>query len=90
MDKHLEAITVQVNKIDEARKYTAKGYINMELVDDIQVDGVDTRDYPDFCDAYICSASWSHTGEELTDEELEQLQGENGELVHELATESCF
>ena len=30
------------------------------IVIDIEVDGIDTNDYPDFCDAYICSASLEH------------------------------
>lgn len=66
-------------------KYTENGSINLELV----IDGIDTRDYPDFCDAFISSANWV-TGEELTDEELEQLNEENRQLVHEMAFESIF
>ena len=54
----------------------------------IEVDGVDGSDYPDFCDAYICYAEWEGTDIELTDDELEQLTNENGDIVHDLAHES--
>ena len=29
--------------------------LDYSKVHDIEVDGIDTRDYPDFCDAYIAS-----------------------------------
>lgn len=40
---------------------------------DIEVDGIDYQDAPDFCDAYISRAVWKRTGEELTEEELDKL-----------------
>ncbi len=46
--------------------------------------GVDRSDYPDFCDAFIESASWEN-GIELTESELEQLNDEHPELVNEEA-----
>ncbi len=42
-------------------------------VEDITIDGIDTRDYPDFVDAYVASATWAGTEEELTDSELDAL-----------------
>lgn len=39
----------------------------------IEIEGVDTSDYPDFADAFICYAERSDTGEPLTDEELDEL-----------------
>lgn len=54
------------------------------------VDGVDPRDYPDFCDAYISNAYWEDTGAELTDEELELLRDENPEFFLELCYNSLF
>lgn len=49
---------------------------------DVSVQGIDMRDYPDFCDAYIEEAYWDDTGERLTDEELEELNEDSG-LVYE-------
>ena len=55
---------------------------------DIELDGIDSMDYPDFCDAYICYTVYEGSGEPLTDEELIQLTEEHGDLVNELAYES--
>ena len=62
--------------------------MNGRNVVDIDIDGVDSSDYPDFCDAYFSYAVWEDTGEPLTDDELEQLLDENGFLVSEMAFES--
>ena len=64
--------------------------LNGREVEDIQVDGVDPRDYPDFCDAYFCSAVWVDTGKFLQDGDLEQLTDENPELLWEMAYESLL
>ena len=61
---------------------------NNRLVIGIELDGIDSGDYPDFCDAYICAAMWDDTGKELTEDELEALSSENGMLINELAHES--
>lgn len=59
-------------------------FINGLEVSDIQVDGIDTRDYPDFCDAYIADASVLENGKwrEATEQELDELS-ENRDLVYE-------
>ena len=53
----------------------------------LEIDGVDPRDYPDFSDAYISHASFTD-GSDLSDEEMDQLNDEHGDLVHELAYDS--
>ena len=53
----------------------------------VQVDGVDTMDYPDFCDAYFCYAEYEDTGEELDDVDLELLTADNYDVVNEMAYE---
>ena len=53
----------------------------------LEIDGVDPRDYPDFSDAYISHASFTD-GTDLSDEELDQLNDQHGDLVHELAYDS--
>jgi len=53
----------------------------------LEIDGVDPRDYPDFSDAYISHASFTD-GTDLSDEEMDQLNNEHGDLVHELAYDS--
>lgn len=58
-----------------------KVYINS-----IEIDDIDTRDYPDFTDAYISYAEYTD-GKKLNDNELEELQDEYpnmpNKLIHE-------
>ena len=55
-------------------------------VNSIVMGGVDTTDYPDFCDAYIEYAEFND-GTELTEEQLEALTKSKPELVAEQAWE---
>jgi hypothetical protein len=59
--------------------------LNNRNVVDVEIENVDPRDYPDFCDAYFCYAIWEDTKEELTDEELMQLTKECGDELNEMA-----
>tara|TARA_B100000768_G_scaffold46573_1_gene45399 strand:- start:639 stop:830 length:192 start_codon:yes stop_codon:yes gene_type:complete len=49
---------------------------DLNYVDCIELDGIDTADYPDFCDAFISYAEYK--GKEMTDEQLEQLNDADG------------
>ena len=40
-------------------------------IDNIEWDGIDESDYPDFCDAFILSANYC--GRPMTEEEIESL-----------------
>ena len=53
-------------------------------VDSIEVDGVDTSDYPDFSDAYITYAEFTD-GTPLSEFELDYLANEHGDLVNRAA-----
>jgi hypothetical protein len=53
----------------------------------LEIENVDSRDYPDFSDAYIGRASFTD-GTDLSDQEMDQLNDEHGDLVHELAYDS--
>lgn len=50
----------------------------------IEIEGVNTCDYPDFVDAYISYACWLD-GTELTDDELDYITSELPDLVYEKA-----
>jgi hypothetical protein len=63
--------------------------LNGRAVVDVEVDGVDTRDYPDFCDAYFARAVYLDTGLELSADELDQLTELYGDVVNEMAFERC-
>lgn len=53
----------------------------------IEIDGIDTEDYPDFSDAYIAYAEFED-GTPLSEDELMRLEEENYGLVNDLAHES--
>jgi len=63
--------------------------INGKEVDmkSLEVDGVDTRDYPDFSDAFI-SAGWFTDGSKMSDDELDSFQNQHSDVAHELAHNS--
>jgi hypothetical protein len=58
--------------------------LNGKNVVNLQVDGVDSRDYPDFSDAYFSSGSYED-GTPLTDDELERLADLAGDVLWEMA-----
>jgi len=61
--------------------------MNYKLIDNIEVDGIDTKDYPDFCDAFISSADYD--GKSMTDEQLDELN-EDGDFVYECVQNHLF
>jgi len=58
-----------------------------ELIDNIEIDGIDTKDYPDFCDAFIASADYD--GKEMTEEQLDKLN-EDSDFVYECVQNHLF
>ena len=52
----------------------------------LEIDGVDSGDYPDFSDAYFSYATFED-GTELTDDELNELADKYSEVVSEMAFE---
>ena len=52
--------------------------LDYSKIDNVSVDGIDTKDYPDFCDAYIESADYD--GDPMTEEQLEEINND-GEYV---------
>ena len=58
--------------------------LNARQVKNAEVDGVAGDDYPDFSDAFFSYAEYED-GTPLSDEELEQLGDENGEMINQLA-----
>ena len=61
---------------------------DLKLIDDIEIDGIDMRDYPDFCDAFLVSASYK--GRELTEDELEYVQDSNPEWFYDQVWDTIF
>ena len=61
--------------------------MNIDDVTNLSVDGIDSKDYPNFCDAFFYEGFWAETGEPLTDEELDTLGEEYPEILNEMAFE---
>jgi len=58
--------------------------IDMKVnIKSIQIEDVDIKDYPDFCDAFISYAEYED-GTELAEEECYDYQENNPDLVNEL------
>lgn len=58
--------------------------IDFKKVNNYWIEGINTKDYPDFCDAYIESCDYQ--GREATEEELDAIN-EQCDFIHELAYE---
>jgi hypothetical protein len=54
----------------------------------LQVDGIDTRDYPDFCDAFICYGEYTD-GTPLEEVDLEALN-DDASLIYELVEQAIY
>jgi hypothetical protein len=54
--------------------------LDLTKVDNIEFDGIDHADHPDYCDAYICGADYD--GVEMTEEQLEELN-EDRDFVYD-------
>ena len=63
--------------------------LNGRAVVDATVDGIDMKDYPDFCHAYFDSASYED-GTALTDDELIELTDTNFDVLHEMIYDTIY
>lgn len=54
--------------------------MDITKIDNIEFEGIDYKDAPDFCDAFIASADYN--GKEMTDEQLNTIN-DNSDFVHE-------
>lgn len=66
--------------------------LNVKSIDDVEVDGINTNDYPDFCDAYIASAILVDNNgvyRDATDRELDIIN-DDSDFVSEQVTNFLF
>jgi len=70
VDEH-ERRQITCDEITETGQVGDNMKLDYSKIEDVTVDGIDTRDYPDFCDAFISSATYD--GRDMTDEELDAL-----------------
>lgn len=52
-------------------------------VNSITIEGVDKADHPDYSDAYAATANFED-GTELNAEQIQELDSEHGDVIHEL------
>ena len=64
--------------------------LNGRTVVDATVDGIDMKDYPDFCDAYFDTAFYEDDDTALTDDELSELTDNNQDALHEMVYDSLY
>ena len=79
MTNTLTGTQFQFNHSDRGA-YTAQ-------ISNIEIDGLDRRDYPDFVDAFIMDAKVD--GRQATDEELDQMN-DDGEFRYESVEASLY
>lgn len=58
-----------------------------KLITNVKFEGIDHKDYPDYCDAYIVSADYN--GVPMNDEQIEELAQDTG-LVYDLLIEHLY
>jgi hypothetical protein len=61
--------------------------IDYTLIDCVEIDDIDTSDYPDFSDAFISYAEYN--GVPMTDEELDELN-EDSSFVYDRIIAELF
>ena len=62
---------------------------NLNVID-VEVENLDMKDYPDFCDAYISSATFECNKQPLTDNQLNELMDQNPDEFFDLVSEECL
>jgi hypothetical protein len=65
-----------------------KREINTKKIDNIEFDGIDMDDYPDFCDAFVVSADMN--GWPMNSEELDDLNENYREFIYEKLIDKLF
>ena len=64
-----------------------KPYINQALIDNVVIEGIEEKDYPDFCDAFVSSADYD--GEPMTDEMIDRVN-DDSDLLYDLIQKQLF
>jgi hypothetical protein len=62
--------------------------LNLSQIENMEFEGVDFSDYPDFVDAFLVSADID--GRELTEEEVDYLNDEHYDFINERVFNSIF
>lgn len=61
--------------------------LNYREISEVEVSGIDTSDYPDFCDAYIIRAVYK--GRKMSEKELDKLNSDP-DFIYEAVLEHLY
>lgn len=62
--------------------------LDLRKVENMEFEGVDFADYPDFVDAFLVAADYD--GKELTEEQIDYINDEHYDFVNEQVYASLF
>jgi len=62
--------------------------LDLSKISNIEVENVNHRDYPDYCDAFISNADYK--GKLMTENQLEELNNNHSQFVYEKVIESIY
>jgi len=61
--------------------------MDLNKIDNVELDGINPKDYPDFCDAFVVYADYD--GVPMTDEQLDKIN-EDGDFIHDKVIAELF
>jgi hypothetical protein len=62
--------------------------LNLSKIDNMEFEGIDFADYPDFVDAFLSAADYN--GKEMTDEQIDYVNDTYYEFVNEQVFKSLY
>mgnify|MGYP003634080407 FL=1 len=74
-----------MNRIETVISSTKTIDMDYKKIDNIEIDGIDTKDYPDFSNAFIISADYD--GKPMNDAQIEQINND-GQFQYECIIKS--
>ena len=80
-------IKTNMNHIKLYEEFGMKPEIDFDKIDNVELDGIDTSDAPDFADAYIVSCDID--GRPATEEELDIINA-NSEFVYDQVVDQMY
>lgn len=72
------------------RYQTMERYMNTKNITVVEIACINPADAMDFVDAYVTEAYWTDTEQDLTDEELDQLNDKHPGFVYEQVLKQIF
>ena len=77
-------------EINEVFPDEEKSEVKPDNVENVEIAGLDKKDYPKFCDAYFEKATFKDTGIELDDNELDELAEKFPDYLYECINHQLY